>query len=416
MSKLFNIPNKYRTIAIWSLRLLIGATFILSGLSKAIDLWGFIYKIEQYLHVWNIDVTESIIVLTAAAISSVEFIAGLHLATGSYKRVSPILLLLFMTVMLPLSLYIAIANPVDDCGCFGDLWIISNSATCIKNFLLTAGLIFLYRNNQKISGLYRPSLQWLQSVTIIAYIITISIVGYRVQPLLDFRNYKEGTPLVQTEYSENNHVFSYVYEKNGIRKKYDETNLPDSSWTFIDREDISDNTHHAVSSIIIYDDNDEDVTETAIATTGEQLILLIPDIKHADIANTYLINELNSYITSQGGSMIGIIATETEYIDLWRDISMANYPIYIAEDTSLKEIARGSISIIYLYNGIIQWKRTISSINIDKLHLDTGNALSSLHPNGKEHFRALTLSLLLLLLILLLVDKSQTTVKKFLCR
>jgi len=34
--------------------------------------------------------------------------------------------LAFMLVMTPLTLYIAIYNPVTDCGCFGDALVISN--------------------------------------------------------------------------------------------------------------------------------------------------------------------------------------------------------------------------------------------------------------------------------------------------
>ncbi len=94
MSKLSQFNDKYSSIILWSLRIIIGATFIISGLSKSIDLWGFIYKIEQYLHVWNISVPDSIILFTAAGISSSEFLLGLFLATGSYKRLSSWALLL----------------------------------------------------------------------------------------------------------------------------------------------------------------------------------------------------------------------------------------------------------------------------------------------------------------------------------
>ncbi len=417
MSKLSQFNDKYSSIILWSLRIIIGATFIISGLSKSIDLWGFIYKIEQYLHVWNISVPDSIILFTAAGISFSEFILGLFLATGSYKRLSSWALLLIMAGMLPLSIYIAIANPVDDCGCFGDFWVISNGATCAKNIFLTAGVIYLSIYNKKTSGLFRPALQWIEWTIALAYIIIIGTIGYRVQPLIDFRNYNEGISLNQpTDSDEAGIEFTYIYEKDGIQQSFSDENLPDSTWAFIDRKELRTNApKSSAQSLVIYDENNEEMTEYAIEHNGEQLLLLIPDIRRIDISKTYLINEMNRYITDKGGSMIGIIESGNENIEFWKDISMADYPIYTAEDTSIKEVARGTISLMYLRDGIIKWKRTLHSINNEILQIET-EPFSALYTNGKHLFLLITLTLLLLLSGLYLIDKSQPIVKWVLCR
>ncbi|MBQ7852400.1 MAG: DoxX family membrane protein, partial [Muribaculaceae bacterium] len=119
MLKIFDPKLPYLKYVVWTLRIAIGATFILSGIAKVIDLWGFVYKIEQYLNVWGVPPLRTIVFMTALAISAVEFIVGVMLATGSYKRLSVYIASLLMLVMLPLSVYIVIADPVEDCGCFG---------------------------------------------------------------------------------------------------------------------------------------------------------------------------------------------------------------------------------------------------------------------------------------------------------
>ena len=57
--------KKTKTGIVWLLRLLVGATFVMSGLTKCIDLWGVVYKIEEYFIVWSIDLPLSLYVMTA---------------------------------------------------------------------------------------------------------------------------------------------------------------------------------------------------------------------------------------------------------------------------------------------------------------------------------------------------------------
>ena len=65
---------------VWALRLTVGAVFVLSGFAKADDLWGFVFKIEEYLQVWGIVQPRSLVIAAAMFIASFEFIAGVMLA------------------------------------------------------------------------------------------------------------------------------------------------------------------------------------------------------------------------------------------------------------------------------------------------------------------------------------------------
>ena len=154
--------SRWFATVVWTLRVLIGSLFVMSGLVKGIDLWGFIFKIEDYLAVWGFTEPRSLVLMGALLISGYEFVFGFMLATGCYKRVAVWALTAMMAVMLPLSAYIAIANPVSDCGCFGDFWIISNTWTFIKNILISAALIFLLIFNRRLRvGMYQPAIQWI---------------------------------------------------------------------------------------------------------------------------------------------------------------------------------------------------------------------------------------------------------------
>ena len=113
--------------------------------------------------------------------------------------------------------------------------------------------------------------------------------------------------------------------------------------------------------------------------------------------------------------MIGLLSTNQHGIDYWKDISMANYDIYSIEDTDIKEIARGNIALVYLIDGKIQWKRTLSSIDASLLQKDD-DAFKALYINGHMQFIFITIIHIIALVLLILIDYFRIIVKRFLFR
>ena len=402
MSKFTQLNTRLMPYIIWALRIIIGITFIISGLTKMIDVWGFTYKIEQYLNVWGWEITRPLIVIAAMSLSAIEFVIGVMIFAGCYKRTAVWIGTVIMAIMLPFSAYIMIANPVDDCGCFGDFLIISNVGTFIKNIFIIFGIIYLCINNHKKNGLFHPYVQWAVASVSYIYILIIGFIGYNVQPLIDFRPFKEATSLVNN-FTQDNSDFEFIYEKNGQEQSFSINNLPDSTWTFIDRIETKSTTdnNNADNKFIISDTNDNDITTETISNDGKQLLILVPEIEKANISYSFLINEMNNYITQQGGNLIGIFATKDKNkIEHWADISLAQWPIYLAEDTSIKELARGKIAVVYLEEGVIKWKRTLSSIPSDIFSSNKNdNPLSLLHTNGERQFLYLSLAFIAITII-----------------
>lgn len=360
------------TCAVWTFRILTGAVFIYSGFVKLIDLWGFIYKIEEYLSVWGFSVPRGVNLICALLLSTTEFVAGVMLLTGCYKRTSAWLLTLMMAVMLPLTAYIYIADPVSDCGCFGDAIILSNGATFLKNIVLTAMLLFLCRYNYRVKmHLFHPEVQWIPLVASCWFAIELGLTCYNVQPLIDFRQYPENSPLL-SERTESS--VEFIYTDGTETKSFTADNLPtDTVWKFVERiEPASTDTK---GQFTVFDE-DEDVTEDVILSEGQQFLLIIPELIRADVSYTYFINDLVRLCKKHNIDFIAIIATDPESIESWIDFSLADYPCYSADDTQLKELSRGNMSLVYLEDGIIRWKRTVSSFatnDIDKTEKEYGS-------------------------------------------
>lgn len=400
---------------VWLLRFIVGGTFVVSGLSKAVDVWGVMYKIEEYFTVWGIEVPGSLILASSVALAVWEGLLGAMLLLGCYRRSSPWLLLATMMFMLPLSVYIYLDEPVADCGCFGDFIILSNSVTMYKNIALTLMLVFLSVCNRRVMGLISPYIQWLAGFVVMVYLLTVCLVGYNIQPMIDFRGYPEGESLLPADNEDAEDVeFEFIYEKGGEHKSFSADSLPDDTWTFVDRRLVSGSIDES-RSFIVYD-NGEDVTDKAITRQGSQLLVLIPDLDEADITFTFYLNELHRYLQEHGGSLVGIVAADDDPGSLthWREMSLAEYPLYTAEATAIKEVARGTLALVYLEDGVIRWKRTASSLDGEMLIDSLGKEpLTYWHFDGPELFRWLSLLTIAILIVIILTNNTFRVARGF---
>lgn len=319
------MPSKYSLnirIITWALRIFCGGLFIFSGFVKAIDPWGTLFKVEEYLSAFGFPFYLSLMRLFVFGLCAVEFVVGCFLLLGCFRKSCPIVGAFIMIFFLPLTLWIAIENPVAECGCFGDAVHLSNWMTFWKNVVITLGIAWLIRYNISCLCLVTPPFQWLAVVASGIFIVVIELVGFFSQPLIDFRRFPEGNQLFSSE----------------------------------DYED----------GIDVFDiDTLDDKNEEAINPDGKELIVMIPRISMISPATTWKLNSLYEWAEDNGVKMIGIVSGNKEEIEEWEDLSMTSYPIYLADDTAIEEVVRGNPGIVYLDNGKIVWKSTLMAINVD---------------------------------------------------
>lgn len=382
--------NKYLKILTWFVRFLVGGLFIFSGFVKGVDPWGTIYKVNDYLNAMNISVLYSLVVSGVFLLCAYEFMTGIFLVFGSFRKSSPVMAALLMAFMLPLTLWIAIKNPVADCGCFGDAFILSNWATFWKNVLLSLAIVWLLIYNKRCGWLIRPALQYIEFCAAALYIVHIGLAGYLAQPLIDFRNYKIGDPIVElNDIDSDDSEFVFIYEKNGVKKEFKESDqLPDESegWVFVDRIDKSTHNNAAkgekTSSKISKErnfriwseDGEEDLTAEIISPDESELFVLIPDMDKVSIATSWIINSLYEWSLKNNINFITVIAGSDDGLARWYDLAMPAYPIYKSEDTTIKEIARGNPALVYVVNNKIIWKNSLRALRIDDFMQDDVSA------------------------------------------
>ena len=361
----------------WILRALVGGVFIFSGFVKAIDPWGTLYKVEEYLSVMGIGLWHSIVIAGVFMLCAFEFTIGVFLALGCYRRSTPWLAFITMCFMLPLTLWIAVSNPVADCGCFGDAVLISNWGTFWKNVALMVGVIWLIKFNMRCPCIIAPALQWVAFLCTMLFLGSIEMTGYLQQPLLDFRPYKTGLALIPEGHDEDEGSFIFIYEKDGVRKEFTETDtLPseDEGWKFVERRDIipvRDNGDKVEDSgsdrtIRLWDKSGaEDLTEEAVPEEGDMLLLMMPDLAEVTPAMTWKLNSLYDWSRDHDAEMSAVVAGTPQEVSEWEDIAIPEYEVYTSDDTSIKEVARGNPAVVFLRDGKVVWKRTLSSVDVD---------------------------------------------------
>ncbi len=170
------------------MRLTVGGLFAFTGFAKGVDPWGTSYKVTDYLTAMGLGQWTDTALFIAVALAAIEFMTGIAIIVGAYRRSSPWVALLFMIVMTPITLWIALTGAVADCGCFGDALHLSNWATFGKNLLLLLGVIYLLVFNRSVHSIYGPAIQWMVMAVSFSLIMTIAYYGYFKQPLIDYRS------------------------------------------------------------------------------------------------------------------------------------------------------------------------------------------------------------------------------------
>ncbi|MDE7426457.1 MAG: DoxX family membrane protein [Muribaculaceae bacterium] len=405
----------------WLCRLCVGVTFMFSGWAKAIDVWGFIYKIEEYLNVWRLYQPRELVLVAALTLSVGEFAVGTAVITGCLRRVSVWCAALMMCFLLPLTIYIYIADPVADCGCFGEIFIISNGATLLKNIILSAMIAFLLFTNTSVQALYRRTLQWIPLTLSVAYALILGLMGYHIQPLVDVRPYPVGTDLgallAQHDTAADAQVndMLFVYEKDGKTITVDVDNIPDEEdgWTFVRRQEAPQKqaAPQELATLAIFDDQDEDVTAEVISRKGAQILLVVTEPGVGYLTRARLADELAAYAVAHGAEMTALVATDNSGLQQWRELALPSFDSYMVDDTDTKELVRGNTAVVMLQDGVIKWKRNIASLDANMMS-DASHAVDpfGLEPidDGRLHTR-LTLAYVIAMVLTGLGGLSRRT-------
>lgn len=229
-------------------RTLLALTFLFSGFVKAVDPLGTVYKIEDYLKAFGGWFTDLMPLAGAAAVCLIlaEWMLGVCMLCNVRTKITAWISLLFYLVMTPLTLWIALTNPVTDCGCFGDALVLTNWQTFWKNIVLLGLTALLLCTKHHIP----PTFPWKGElcITLVGLALAAGIMHYSYThlPPLDFRPYKVGNHIptlmaVPDDAEPDVYRTTLIYANDqGEEKEFTLENYPknDPEWTFVDQHSV----------------------------------------------------------------------------------------------------------------------------------------------------------------------------------
>ena len=344
-------------------RIIVAVTFIFSGFVKAIDPIGTQYKLQDYLGAIGMAgiLPNWTLLAVAVFLAAIEFCIGIFLLFAIQRRLISKLTVAFMAFMTMVTVWIVVADPVKDCGCFGDALHLTNTETLIKNIvLLVCSLAIMYRPLAMFRFVSKSN-QWIVTNYTIVFILVSSGLSLYYLPIFDFRPYHIGVNIPRgMEIPKGAKLpqfkTTFIMEKNGQRKEFTLDNYPDASWKFIDSKTVQTSEGYIppIHDFSITDNKTGlDITNSVLSHKGYTFLLIAPHLETADDSNFGDIDRLYEYAQSYDIPFYCLTASTTKAIKRWIDLTGAEYPFCITDEAVLKTIIRSNPGLLLLKDGTI---------------------------------------------------------------
>lgn len=352
-------------------RIILGVVFIFSGFVKAVDPYGTAYQITDYFTAFNLSSLTFLSLPGSILQSVIEFAMGACMFFGLYRRWNSRLMLIVMIFMTLLTLYLAIADPVEDCGCFGDALIITNWQTFYKNIVLLICSVIVFKYHEHISNLFTGKTYWLASLYIFMFIGSFVFYNYLYDPVFDFRPYKKGANISElmnvNEGKGREEQTLLIYSKDGVEKEFTEENYPweDSTWVFVrmDTKILKEGEKSPIKDFVInkltFNQSrtevvgQEDITTEVLSQSGYTFLMISPSLEN--MSSSYLGNfeDVENYANDNNYRFYCLTASTTDEIINWAKENVIAFDFCTMDGRTLKTMIRSNPGLILLKDGVV---------------------------------------------------------------
>lgn len=342
-------------------RIIAGLVFIFSGTVKAIDPLGSAYKFHDYFQAFHLDFLQGFSLPLSILLCTAEFITGFAVLTGFRQKAGTWGISVFIILFTPLTLLLALTNPVSDCGCFGDAIHLTNWQTFWKNIILLVLIVILFTQRKKAVSIFKPITEWIIITAVALLFVLFSFMNLIYLPLIDFLPYSVGSNIkekmiIPEGMPSDQYSTTFIYEKGSIRKEFTINDYPanDTSWKFVDQKSIliKKGYQPPIHDFSVMTQNGINITDSILNYQGYSLLMVSTKLENANPSHLsagfktgkeLILNGIKFYVLTASGSD----ELKKYYFEM---------NICITDETTLKTIVRSNPGYILLKNGTIVGK------------------------------------------------------------
>ncbi len=354
-------------------RVLVGALFIFSGLVKAIDPLGLTYKMQEFFEVWAMEgylpkvmswFNEHAFLFSVVMIT-LEVALGVALLVGWRRKLVLRLLLLLIIFFTFLTSYVLFSGKIRSCGCFGDCIPLTPFQTFSKDLILLLMIIFLIRKGKYIEPVFKSAIPF--TIVLASVIATCLLQMYVIEhlPVFDCLPYKKGNNILElrkmpADAVPDKYEYSFVYEKDNVKKEFKATALPDSTWKFVDRKQTlvekGKNNVPLINDFSLSDAEGADSTET-ILNKEHYYLFFVRDMKEAKSDRwRNVFTDVVKKLKSQNIPVYIVTADTKNANNFFNVISSYNFPVYTTDGIAIKTAARANPTLFEMKGPVVQAK------------------------------------------------------------
>ncbi len=351
---------------IWALRIILGVLFIFSGVVKANDPMGLVYKMNEFYDVLHMSFMEPYSFAFSVIMITFEIVCGVAILVGYSFRFFATMLLLLNLFFTFLTGYALFSGKIKECGCFGACIPLSPHATFYKDIVLTimSIIVFLYRN--KVTSIFTRHVS--TAIFILSVVFGAGIQWWALEhlPFVDCMPYKPGNNIWQKmqpgpDYKPEVRKMVFIYEKNGEKKEYTPENLPwqDTTWKFVDRKDkvIAEAVGEPeLHDFILTDSNKTDQTIAILQGKGYILFWFVRELDKVHMDNVDRFNGLVRQAESLHIPFYALCSANKDDADAFLKKWNIHLPVMSLDGTASKTAMRTNPGLMLIKDGSVVHK------------------------------------------------------------
>lgn len=352
-------------------RIVLAATFILSGFTKVIDPWGTALKVDEYLTIYGLETLMSASMLFSIWLCGAELMMGCMLLFKVRIRLISIFALISMFFFTVLTFLSATVLPVEDCGCFGEALKLSPWQTFFKNLiLLPLAVVVWWRYRPDRIFAFKP-LEIVLTVLFFLFSMGLGYYCYIHLPLIDFLPYKVGVNIREAmqepaeTIGKTETVLIYRDRETGRERSFslDETEWQDTlRWEWVDTRMLTDApTIRPLVSEFALRDNGSDATDDVLAVRGRLYMLCVTSFDRLPERCIRRMAALVARAAEEGAQVVCLTPYPLDG-ETWYDFGTGEVHCYNIDASTMRTMLWARNGVVVLDDGTITAKMNCRDI------------------------------------------------------